>query len=99
MMNSFASEGEATEESTGVGGTDADVLAAEYNGVGLEGSLDGGAMGNVKESLFAFRVAGEVDRDSRVGEQSPPEGIGGGGMAVASEPRLRPPVSPSSPSS
>jgi len=60
MMNSFAFTGLVTvEESTGVGGIDA--LPGTYEvGVGLEGSLDGAAIGSVKERRFAFLDAGEV---------------------------------------
>lgn len=58
--------------------------------VGLDGSLDGGAIGSVNESRFAFREAVEVDRDWRVGEVSLPEGVGGGGMtAESTRPSLR----------
>lgn len=88
MMNSLASAGVAwPDDSIGVGQADEGVAA--YEGVGLEGSLEGGAMGRVNESRFAFREADDVDRDWRVGEVSLPEGVGGGGMTAES---TRPPA-------
>jgi hypothetical protein len=51
MMKPFASAGEATVESIGVGGTDD---MAEV-GVGREGSLVGGAIGSVRESRLTWR--------------------------------------------
>lgn len=51
-------------------------------GAGLDGSLVGGAMGRVSESLLAFLVAGDVGRDCR-GELWPVAFCGGGGGIVA----------------
>lgn len=59
-MNSFGSVGELrTDVSIGVGGI-------EEVGVGLEGKLLGGAIGNVKESRLEFRDVVEVERVDRV---------------------------------
>jgi hypothetical protein len=51
----------------------------ERAGVGLEGSLEGCAIGSVKESRFAFLEAKDVARAERVAKTSWAGG-GGGGM-------------------
>lgn len=52
MMNSLASAGDVNPESIGVGGTED--MCAEV-GVGRDGSLVGGAIGKVSESLLTCR--------------------------------------------
>lgn len=79
MMKASVSEGEAIEPvaESGVGGTDG--IAAEV-GVGRDGSLVGNAMGNVIDSRLAWREAGDVGFEDRIGEVSR-RGSGGGAMA------------------
>lgn len=85
MINSLTSLGvEEPADSMGVPGIED--IEADI-GAGLDGSLVGGAIGRVSESLLAFLVAGDVDRDS-CGEVWPGAccGGGGGGIAAASVP-------------
>jgi hypothetical protein len=76
MMNSSLSAGGLKElnvdVSMGVGGI-------EDVGVGLEEKLLGSAIGSVKESRFAVREAGDVERMERVSNVSL---CGGGGMGA-----------------
>lgn len=75
MMNSFASEGEVAAESIGVGGTEAEV------GVGLDGSLVGGAIGRVSESRLTCRHMLEFEREwPRLKGGASSRETGGGGI-------------------
>lgn len=71
--------------SLGVGGKEGAVVEI---GVGLEGALDGRAMGNVSDSRFEFRDVVDKERVERApkedGGDSKASSVGGGG-GIASE--------------
>lgn len=86
-MKSFASVGDLTVGvSLGVGGKEGAVVEI---GVGLEGAFDGGAIGNVSDSLFEFRDVVDSERVERApnedGGDSKASSVGGGGGGIASE--------------
>lgn len=80
------------EPSWGVGGT-GDGVDADADGVGLEGSEFGSAIGKVSESLLGIRAAESEEHEWRANEDDGvvmcSAGSGGGGMVLVSLPESR----------